>query len=358
MPLKRKTFLGSSFIVLFIFSIFTLWVFLNQEANTDADKPSYEGTELVPEVSVVEIPLAGDLNSPQAEISGLAWYGDHLIILPQYPGRFPSSLGGTIFSIPKEQIIAYLSVDASEPIRPHEIPSDLAGLDETIPSYEGFEAIAFAGRRAYLTIEAEAKDGMSGYLVVGEITEDMSAFQIQGDVVQAIEPQADLSNFSEEALLITEDGLLSFYEANGANVNSQPVAHLFNMETHPMGTIGFPTLEYRLTDASSLDMDGDFWVINYLYPGDLAKVDPAEDELRLKYSVGISHTQSATVERLVEFHYASDDISRTDSPPIYLQLLADGSARNWEGLVRLDERGFLVMTDKYPETILGFVAYP
>jgi hypothetical protein len=26
--------------------------------------------------------------------------------------------------------------------------------------------------------------------------------------------------------------------------------------------------------------------------------------------------------------------------------------------VRLDERGFLMMTDKFPETILGFVAMP
>ncbi len=31
--------------------------------------------------------------------------------------------------------------------------------------------------------------------------------------------------------------------------------------------------------------------------------------------------------------------------------------RNWEGIVRLENRGFLLMTDKYPETLFGFVEY-
>jgi hypothetical protein len=46
-----------------------------------------------------------------------------------------------------------------------------------------------------------------------------------------------------------------------------------------------------------------------------------------------------------------------DGPPIQMELTSD-DARNWEGLVRLDERGFLIMTDKFPETILGFVTMP
>lgn len=47
----------------------------------------------------------------------------------------------------------------------------------------------------------------------------------------------------------------------------------------------------------------------------------------------------------------------TNTPPIQLQLI-DGVSRNWEGLVRLDERGFLLITDEFPETILAFVAKP
>jgi hypothetical protein len=33
-------------------------------------------------------------------------------------------------------------------------------------------------------------------------------------------------------------------------------------------------------------------------------------------------------------------------------------SRNWEGLVLFDQRGFLVATDKYPGTLLGFVEMP
>jgi len=35
--------------------------------------------------------------------------------------------------------------------------------------------------------------------------------------------------------------------------------------------------------------------------------------------------------------------------------LPGNDARNWEGIVRLDNRGFLLATDKFPTTILGFV---
>ena len=58
----------------------------------------------------------------------------------------------------------------------------------------------------------------------------------------------------------------------------------------------------------------------------------------------------------VEFQYNEEGITRIDQPPIQLQLLPD-DLRNWEGIVRLDDRGFLIVTDKFPETILGFVPY-
>jgi len=48
----------------------------------------------------------------------------------------------------------------------------------------------------------------------------------------------------------------------------------------------------------------------------------------------------------------------TDSAPIQLTLLSDGTARNWEGVAKLDDRGFLLATDKFPDTILAFVQQP
>ena len=46
----------------------------------------------------------------------------------------------------------------------------------------------------------------------------------------------------------------------------------------------------------------------------------------------------------------------TDTPPILLRLDAS-VGRNWEGIARLGDRGFLIATDKFPETLLGFVPH-
>ena len=65
------------------------------------------------------------------------------------------------------------------------------------------------------------------------------------------------------------------------------------------------------------------------------------------------------IERLLELRLTTDGrIVRTESPPLNLELLPDGECRNWEAVVRLDDRGFLLMTDKYPGTLLAFVPLP
>ena len=71
---------------------------------------------------------------------------------------------------------------------------------------------------------------------------------------------------------------------------------------------------------------------------------------------GETHRQHSAVERLVEFEYGQDQITLTQTAPIQLKIGAEG--RNWEGIARLDTQGFLLMTDKFPETILGYVAMP
>jgi hypothetical protein len=63
------------------------------------------------------------------------------------------------------------------------------------------------------------------------------------------------------------------------------------------------------------------------------------------------------VERLVEFECNGSGIRLTKRPPIPLKLRLDEPPRNWEGIVRLEGRGFLLITDEHPRTILGFVEY-
>jgi len=45
-------------------------------------------------------------------------------------------------------------------------------------------------------------------------------------------------------------------------------------------------------------------------------------------------------------------------PPIQLKLINDDNSRNWEGIVRFGDEGFIIVTDKFPSTILGFVRKP
>ena len=303
---------------------------------------------------VTAIPLAGPAAGQDAEISGLAWYGDYLILLPQYPDR----MGDNLFALPKSDILTFLDGDSSEPLTPLEIP--LAGTPaDLVRGYEGLEAITFAGDRVLITIEAEDQDWRMGYLVGGRIAADLSGIRLETDTLVEIQPQADLENFSDEALLVVDDVLLTFYEANGANVNPAPVAHRFDLSLNSAPPVTFPNIEYRITDSSAPDAEGRFWVINYLYPGDLDKLDPlTPDPLTAQYGAGETHSHNVTVERLLECQYSDSGITLVTAPPLQLELLGDDSPRNWEGLVRLDERGFLLATDKYPETILAFVPLP
>ena len=48
-----------------------------------------QNVAVAPEAAVTPIPVLGDIALCNGEISGLAWFEDALILLPQYPDRFP-----------------------------------------------------------------------------------------------------------------------------------------------------------------------------------------------------------------------------------------------------------------------------
>ncbi|MEA3308054.1 MAG: hypothetical protein U9Q70_00900, partial [Chloroflexota bacterium] len=243
-------------------------------------------------------------------------------------------------------------------LEPRPIPFH-GDLPPQIHGSEGFEALTIVQEQLYLTVESQQRDGMLGYLVTGTIAPDLSAIRLDATHAAEIPPQAALSNMSDESLLFIDHTLLTFYEAHGVHVNSAPVAHRFAPETlTAQGTLPLPSLEYRLTDVTAVDAAGCFWGLNYLWPGDIRKLAPAPDPLTAKYGAGATHAQYETVERLVEFQYHADGIALVEQSPLQLELLDDAEYRNWEGLVRLEPVGFLLITDKHPETILGFVAHP
>lgn len=307
-----------------------------------------------PESPVINIPLAGTAASRNAEFSGMAWYGDWLILLPQYPTFATSGEDGLLFALPKADILAYLDGAITGPLTPIEIPFTGGNLGRMLPGFEGFEAITFVEEQAFLTVET-SPGGMLGYLAAGEMQPDLTAFVLDTTQVTPIEPQADSPNHSDETIVWVDGRLVTVYEVNGRAITPSPVAHLFDPMLQPMGTMPFPSIEYRVTDATAVDENGRFWVINYFFPGDTSQ-KPASDPIAQQTGQGATHSQYNQVERLLELQYTSQGIQRTDTPPIQLTLIPD--ARNWEGIVRLDKRGFLLVTDKFPETILAFVPAP
>lgn len=323
-------------------------VFLLASCVTPAPEATPESTG-VKELAVTTISLTGPVSKSSAEVSGMAWYGDHLILLPQYPK-------GALYALPKAAILAFLDGSSAESLEPIRVPFVDTGLTSQIDDFEGYEAIAFAGDQVFLTIEASPGDGMMGYAVFGQMAPDLSLLTVDTDALVEIPPQSGSANKSDEILLLAGERLVTIYEVNGAGVNASPVAHLFDLSLAPAGTISLPNVEYRLTDATILDGEDRFWTINYFYPGD-SDLLPETDPLAERYGEGPTHVRYEPVERLVEFQYSESGIELVERPPLQLELLPDDEARNWEGIVRLDGRGFLLITDKFPETILGFVEY-
>ncbi len=286
----------------------------------------------------------------------MAWYGEWLILLPQYPTFNHRGGDGLIYALPRADILAFLDGQKEGPLTPVEIAFIAPGLSRAIAGYEGFEAIAFDGDRAYLTIEASPISGMTGHLVAAKMAPDMSTLTIDVGQITAVASASGLPNKSDEALLVAGDHILTLHEANGAGVNDAPVAQRFHPNLEPASSLPFPTVEYRITDATALDRDGRFWAINYYYPGE-PELHSLQDSIANQYGRGATHTERDGVERVLEFELTEDRISLVDQPPIPLELLPD-ELRNWEGIARLDDRGFLLVTDKFPQTILGFVPTP
>lgn len=309
------------------------------------------------EYPVIEIPLQGPAARSDAEFSGLSWYKDYLILLPQYPERFSKNQNGVLFAIRKDAILDFLNNSVDEPIEPIEIPFISAGIEDMIDGYQGFEAIVFDGDTLYMSIEAGRGLDMMGYLVTGKVSPKLDKVQMEPESLTKNTPKIKMLNKSDEALLVSDGQVISIFEVNDTKFNPTHNATQFGGHLGYAKEIRFPEIHYRVTDASQPTGDGLFWIINYQYHGDV-ELDTDSDPLTVRYGEGRTHSINKSVERLIELKYTPDAIELSDKPPIQLEMLGDQLARNWEGLVRLDDIGFLIITDKFPRTILGFVSYP
>ena len=256
------------------------------------------------------------------------------------------------------KFISYINGKNTSPIEPEKIKIIGEGLTKFNSPGSGFESIIFLGNDVYLTIESDEKSKMMGYIIKGKISNDSSEITLDSSTLINIKPQSDIHNLSEETIFSFGNQIFTLYEANGKNINTNPVAHRFDKNLKEYRSVNFENVEYRITDATIPSSDGKFWVINYMYSGDWQDFKPAEDEETKKFGIGNSHKNSLNIERLLEFQISDSFIYRTETPPVLIELSTDGKGRNWEGIVILEKYGFLLISDYFPRTIFGYLEFP
>ncbi len=346
--------LGSSAIILLAACSYSpqLPTSTTNSVQTD-DSPTEIPFQSVKEVKVVEILLPEKISEAQMEFSGLAWYQNKLIMLPQYPDRLKIDGMGQLYAVEKDEIINYLMNLDQDPLEVSSVPFDDGGLSQSFGKFEGFEGIIFSENKVFLTIETRDGNPMMGYLVSGAVNGDLESVTLDPTSIIELPPQADFSNASDEAITIFDGKIYTIFEDNGSTQNSYPQVHVFDKNLKRLEELSFPNIEFRVTDATEVEPDGIFWVMNYFYPEDSHLVADS-DPLAEKYGEGKTHQTSDRVERILQLRIMDNGIILENIAPIQFELLADGESRNWEGLVRLDDLGFIAITDKFPKTILGF----
>ena len=302
------------------------------------------------EIQYKPILLSGLITNPKQEISGMDLYNDQLMLLPE-------NLGGFLYMISKDEILDALDKENSIPIKPKQPAFHSPDYSKSITGFEGLEAIAFNGNNVYITLEAKDNNKMMrGYLAWGAIDPSTKEITIPNENLLELETPIQVKNMTFESLLIHNDHIILFYEAQGINLQKSVWQYQVSLTDFSVSKIEFPNIEYRITDVSRMDDQNHFWAINYYWPGDAKHLKPAPDPIVMKNKEGKSHQNSDVVERLIEFEFNEDKIQLSEREPIQIEL-DEKASRNWEGIVRLDDRGFLMVTDKYPEMILGFIPF-
>ena len=301
------------------------------------------------EANVQEIKLSGLITDGNQEISGMDWYQDRLFLLPE-------NLGGFLFVIPKIEILNSIKSNEKMSITPKQTRFISPDYENLINGFDGFEAIAFNGNKVFISIEAEHNGKMNSYIVWGEINPSTLEIKIEQDHLKWVDTPIQIDNFSFESLLMYDDDILMIYEANGLNLQQDVQQVVFSPSSGKISFMDFTNIEYRITDVTQIDKNNKFWSINYFWPGDEKLLTPGRDNILNNFKQGRSHSKSSQVERLIEFEIKTNGISICDTEPIQLVLESDVS-RNWEALARLDNKGLLIATDKYPKMILGYVAF-
>ncbi|MBK8945146.1 MAG: hypothetical protein IPM32_07695 [Ignavibacteriae bacterium] len=336
---------------LILFTIFVIISCSTINEKSNFDKNRYK---IIEEIEPQIIPLNGEISGRNSEISGLCWYNDFLLLVPQYPNFISENENGIIYFIKKSEILDYLFEKKINEISPKTFEINLSNLGEYLNSGSGFEAISVINDKIYLSIESMNDGKMKSLIISGKIDTIYFTISLDKNSVTEIPTSTEIYNLSCESIAAKNDTIIPIYEANGKNVNPNTFVNIYNNNLEVLEKVIFPNIEYRITDATEIDENGKFWAINYFFPKDEKKLNPANDDIFNIFGIGKSHQNSKVVERIVEFEIKNGRISFSEKNPMYIKLL-ENESRNWEGLAKLDEKGFLIITDTFPKTIFAFI---
>ena len=129
------------------------------------------------------------------------------------------------------------------------------------------------------------------------------------------------------------------------------MVYCFDLDLNRLKPIDIPSIEFRITDATKADANNRFWVINNFWEGEEKKLSPAQDN----FIPNIFSKRENGIKRLLHLELRDGEIKITDKKTLMLAY----EGWNWEGLVLLDDLGFLIINDEYspmPErTNLAFI---
>ena len=174
-------------------------------------------------------------------------------------------------------------------------------------------------------------------------TSDKKIITLDANSKIEIKSQTNINNMGEETILTYKNHIYTIHEANGKNVNKAPFSSKITTDLKTIKKIPFPNTEYRITDATTVDSTGKFFVINYFYPGEFDDLKPNLTNKEKKFAV----------EQILELKILNGKIIKTKNSPIVLSKGESKKGRNWEGIVKFDD-GFLLITDMFPKTILAY----
>ncbi|MBX2848004.1 MAG: hypothetical protein KTR16_06780 [Acidiferrobacterales bacterium] len=338
--------------------IILLGIFACQSALAE---PEYKDAAETP---VQLIQLAAPLDLAYAEISSMTWCDDEtLLILPQYPEfaargakldrQNRAQTPGYLYKLSKSQIFDYLDGTDRQPLTAQAIKLEENGIRRIIQNFDGYEAIGCDYNKIWLSIETNALFAKNNtYLVTANYAKDEVSIYPQS--LTEIQSLSGKSNAGDEAVFIYDNKVVTIHEINKSSSANKAKANVFDPVNQEHSFLTFPTIPYRITDSSSLDANHRFWVINYLYQEDRKSWADTPDPLFKKFGKGATHQLEENVERMVELQLTDGDIKLSGRPPIQLKL-SNQKGRNWEAIARLDNKGLLVATDKFPATLFGFI---